>query len=132
MSLMALFDHPGLSGLLSSSREVRTGQKSNFVMVKIIHECTGLNFYQLLYDSKTVFWCIFGKCKEGNFEKNPFQPKTTIFGLLRGSSCPKSWNIQCFQFTQSKISHYGTQMWLPKKLQFLVPLPPPLIPPVPA
>ena len=59
-----------------------------------------------------------------------FSPKTTIFGLLRGHFWPKTWKIKCFQFTQSKISQFVTQMWLPKKLQFLVPGTPP-DPPIP-
>ena len=61
-----------------------------------------------------------------------FSPKTTIFGLLRGHFWPKTWKIKCFQFIQSKISQFGTQMWLPKKLQFLVPGTPsdPPVPPL--
>ena len=59
-----------------------------------------------------------------------FSPKTTIFGLLRGHFWPKTWKIKCFQFIQSKISQFVTQMWLPKKLQFLVPGTPPE-PPIP-
>ena len=59
-----------------------------------------------------------------------FSPKTTIFALLRGHFWPKTWKIKCFQFIQSKISQFGTQMWLPKKLQFLVPGTPPE-PPIP-
>ena len=59
-----------------------------------------------------------------------FSPKTTIFGLLRGHFWPKTWKIKCFQFIQSKISQFVTQMWLPKKLQFLVPGTPP-DPPIP-
>ena len=43
---------------------------------------------------------------------------------------PKTWKIKCFQFIQSKISQFVTQMWLPKKLQFLVPGTPP-DPPIP-
>ena len=65
-----------------------------------------------------------------HFYFHPFQPKTTIFGLLRGHFWPKTWKIKCFQFIQSKISQFGTQMWLPKKLQFLVPGTPPE-PPIP-
>ena len=60
-----------------------------------------------------------------HFYFHPFQPKTTIFGLLRGHFWPKTWKIKCFQFIQSKISQFVTQMWLPKKLQFLVPGTPP-------
>ena len=59
-----------------------------------------------------------------------FSPKTTIFALLRGHFWPKTWKIKCFQFIQSKISQFVTQMWLPKKLQFLVPGTPP-DPPIP-
>ena len=59
-----------------------------------------------------------------------FSPKTTIFCLLRGHFWPKTWKIKCFQFIQSKISQFVTQMWLPKKLQFLVPGTPP-DPPIP-
>ena len=65
-----------------------------------------------------------------HFYFHPFQPKTTIFGLLRGHFWPKTWKIKCFQFIQSKISQFVTQMWLPKKLQFLVPGTPP-DPPIP-
>ena len=59
-----------------------------------------------------------------------FSPKTTIFALLRGHFWPKTRKIKCFQFIQSKISQFVTQMWLPKKLQFLVPGTPP-DPPIP-
>ena len=38
-----------------------------------------------------------------HFYFHPFQPKTTIFGLLRGHFWPKTWKIKCFQFIQSKI-----------------------------
>ena len=66
-----------------------------------------------------------------HFCVHPFQPKTAIFCLLRGHFWPKTWKIKCFQFIQSKIFQFWTQMWLPKKLQFLVPgtAPDPPIPP---
>ena len=44
---------------------------------------------------------------------------------MGGSGGSKTWKIKCFQFIQSKISQFVTQMWLPKKLQFLVPGTPP-------
>ena len=39
---------------------------------------------------------------------HPFQPRTTFFGLLKGSFWPKTQKIKCFQFIQSKI-------WNPKE-----------------
>ena len=74
MSPMALFDHLRVAGLLSSSREVRTGQESNFAIVKFFHEQMGPNFYHLLYDPNTGFRYIFGQFRVGVFEKNPHLP----------------------------------------------------------
>ena len=60
-----------VAGLLSSSRDVRTGQESNFAIMKFFHERTGPNFYHLLYDPNTGFRYIFGQFRVGVFEKNP-------------------------------------------------------------
>ena len=58
-----------------------------------------------------------------HFCVHPFQPKRPVLVSVRrkGHFWPKTWNIKCFQFIQSKISQFGTQMWFPKKLQFLIP-----------
>ena len=63
---------------------------------KKFHERVGPNFYHLLYDPKTGFRCTFGQFGEGVLRKihfclHPFQPKTTIFGLLRDCFWPKRW-----------------------------------------
>ena len=65
-----------------------------------------------------------------HFCVHPFEPKKAIFDLLRGCFWPKTWKKLCFQLIQSKISHFGTQMWPHKKLKILVPRTPP-DPPIP-
>ena len=65
-----------------------------------------------------------------HFCVHPFEPKKAIFDLLRGCFWPKTWKKLCFQLIQSKISHFGTQMWPHKKLKILVPRTPP-DPPLP-
>ena len=115
MSPMALFDHLRVAGLPSSSREVRTGQESNFAIVKFFHERTGPNFYHLLYDPNTGFRYIFGQCRVGVFEKNPLL-HTPISAEKRNQSCyqrralmhkqisselfPKVYRLCCTSFQQ--------------------------------
>ena len=103
---------------------------------KIFHERVTPNFSHIKIDPKTLLWCIFRQFKEGVFEKNALlcspisaqkRPFLVSWGAIFGQ---KTWKIKCFQFIQSKISQFVTQMWLPKKLQFLVPGTP-LTPPYP-
>ena len=109
----------------------QNGHKINFFLLwKIFYGWTGPNFFHFKIDPKPYYGAFSGNLKrmflrKMHFYFHPFQPKTTIFGLLRGHFWPKTWKIKCFQFIQSKISQFGTQMWLPKKLQFLVPQTPP-------
>ena len=64
MSPMALFDHLRVAGLLSSSREVRTGQESNFAIVNFFH----------------VEWVFLRKI---HFCIHPFQPKNAISRAIK-------------------------------------------------
>ena len=102
---------------------------------KIFDGWSGPNFFHLIYDPKTLLHCIFRQFREYVFEKNPFcvhpfEPKKAIFYLWGGCFWPKTWKKMCFQLIQSKISHFGTQMWPHKKLKILVPRTPP-DPPLP-
>ena len=114
MSPVALFDHSRVVGLLSSSREVRTGQKSNFAIVNFFYECAGPNFYQLLYDSKTGFRSIFGHFRDGVFAKNPLlltviSASNDYFWPSEGLFLAKNLeNKVFFQFIQSKNSQFET------------------------
>ena len=59
-----------------------------------------------------------------------FSPKWPFLVSCGAIFGQKTKRIKCFQSIQSKISQFGTKMWLPKKLHFLVPGTPP-DPPIP-
>ena len=95
--------------------EPKTFPTSNFTLKPYYGAFSG-NFKRVFL--RKMFFCV-----------HPFQPRTTIFGLLRGNFWPK-----CFQFIQSKIAKFGTQMRLPKSYNFWSQGPPwppmtPLTPP---
>ena len=127
------------SSLYPSWHVIRT-KNLNFGTLKNFQWIMLPIFFSVHYWPQRVFfvrfyqiwrWCFWEK---STFLHTLFWPKTAQndhFWPPEELFLAKNLENKCFQFIQSKISQFGTQIWLPKRLQFLVPRTPPWTPHTP-